>query len=109
MPPAQSVGAQLSFSANLISILAAINTLVAAGIAALKALGLPEKKALERHKLRKIIDKIQYTTRRMQAGLDVDAEKEVESVRQMDEECEDQAELFQTVGEASSLVPEKAK
>lgn len=99
----------MDFSKNLISVLAAINTLVAAGIAALKGLGLPEKRAMERHQLCKIIDRIEYTTRRLQAGLDVDAEKEAEAARTLDEETEDQAELFQNVGDASTLVPEKAK
>lgn len=62
---------------------------------------------MERHKLRKVIDRIEYTTRRLQAGLEVDAEKEVEDVRRLDEETEDQAELFQNVGDAALLVPER--
>lgn len=62
---------------------------------------------MERHKLRKVLDRIEYTTRRLQAGLESDAEKEVEDVRRLDEETEDQAELFQNVGDAALLVPER--
>jgi len=104
-----SVGVQVGFSNNLISVLAAVNTLVAAAIAALKGLGLPEKKAIERHQLRKVVDQVEYTTRRLQAGLSVDAEKEAEAARRMDDEGEDHAELFRNVGDAAELVPEQRR
>lgn len=104
-----SIGAQMGFSMNAISIAAGINTLVAAGVAALKGLGLPEKKAIERYQLRKIMEQVEFTTRRLQAGLIVDAEKAAEEARNLQRDVEDQAQVFQKVGDSALLVPEKTK
>ena len=92
---------------NTITILAGVNTGVAASIAVLKGLGLPEKKIVERHKLNKILEKIRYTTRRIQAGLEVDAAQEADDVFKAHDEVEDEAMVLPNVGDASAPVPKK--
>ena len=101
-----AAGAQFGLSMNAITIMASVNTGVAASIAAMKALGVPEKQAVERHRLEKIADRIRFTTRKLRAGLVIDAAKEAEDVRKLHEEAEDDAEL--NLGAASGMVPAAA-
>lgn len=100
-----AIGAQTGLTTMTISILAGVNTGVAAGIAVLKGLGLPEKKIVERHKLSKLAEKIRFTTRRLQAGLNIDAAKEAEDVIKAHDEVEDEALVVPNVGDASAPVP----
>ena len=83
----------MDLSKDQISILAGVNTGVAATIGVLKGLGLPDKKNAERNALQKIIDKIRTTTRKLKAGLEVDAEKEAEAVRNLYDQSEEAAAL----------------
>ncbi|KAK3070899.1 hypothetical protein LTR53_009644 [Teratosphaeriaceae sp. CCFEE 6253] len=103
-----AIGAQLTLTMNEITILAGVNTGVAAGIAVLKGLGLPEKKIVERHKLRKLAEKIRFTTRRIQAGLDVDAAKEAEEAFRAHDEVEDEAMVLPNVGDPAAPLPSKS-
>ncbi|KAK3678921.1 hypothetical protein LTR78_001374 [Recurvomyces mirabilis] len=103
-----AIGAQTGLTLMTISILAGVNTGVAAGIAVLKGLGLPEKKIVERHKLQKLAEKIRFTTRRLQAGLNVDAAKEAEDAIRAHDEVEDEAIVLPNVGDASAPVPKDA-
>jgi hypothetical protein len=64
-----------------ISQLASVNTGIAVGIAVLKGFGLPEKKGMERMTLGKLTARVRQTTRKLKAGMDVDASKEAEDVR----------------------------
>lgn len=100
-----AIGAQIGLDNDQISILAAVNTGVAATIAVLKGLGLPDKLAVERRKLQKIAERIRFTTRMLKAGLTVDAEKEAKDLEKMQEECEDEAHVSQVIGSASAAVP----
>ncbi|KAK5120672.1 hypothetical protein LTR85_006030 [Meristemomyces frigidus] len=100
-----AVGAQLSLTMNQITILATVNTGVAAAIAVLKGLGLPEKMAIERRKLEKIAERIRFTTRRLKAGLTIDAAQEADEVKKMQDEAEDEAQILQHAGDASAAVP----
>jgi hypothetical protein len=100
-----AIGAQTGLGKDTISILAGVNTGVAAGIAVLKGLGLPEKKIVEKHKLEKLAEKIRFTTRRIKAGLDVDAAKEADDALKAHEEVEDEALVLPNVGDASAPVP----
>jgi len=102
-----AIGAQVGLSKNAISILAGVNTGVAAGIAVMKGLGLPEKMAIERRKLQKVAEKIRFTTRRLKAGLAVDAAQEADAVMKMEEEAEDEAQVLQQVGDAAAAMPAK--
>ena len=86
-----AVGAQLNLTRDTISILAAVNTGVAAVIGVLKGLGLPEKKGLERYQLQKIAQKIRLTTKKLKAGFEVDVTTEIEDVRNTYEKAEDEA------------------
>lgn len=101
-----SVGAQLYLSKNEITGLAAINTGVAATIGILKALGLPDKKGVERRKLQSLAARIRLTTRKLRAGLTVDvvgeAEKDQESYDQTEEEAHFKAADFQAAGTAAT-------
>ena len=87
------IGSQIGIGKDRISILAAVNTGVAATIGVLKALGLPDKKAVERNQLQKEAQRIRTTTRKLRAGLEVDVEAEAEEVRKMYEQTEDEARL----------------
>lgn len=100
-----AIGAQLSLSANQITVLATVNTGVAAAIAVLKSLGLPEKMAVERRKLEKVAERIRYTTRRLKAGLTIDAAQEADEIKKMQDEAEDEAQILQKAGDASAAVP----
>ncbi|TKA72378.1 hypothetical protein B0A55_06547 [Friedmanniomyces simplex] len=102
-----TIGAQVGLTKLQISILAGVNTGVAASIAVLKGLGLPEKKIVERHKLQKLAEKIRYTTRRIQAGLDVDAAKEAEDAFRAHDEVEDEAMVLPNVADVGVLLPAK--
>nr|OQO25939.1 hypothetical protein B0A51_06077 [Rachicladosporium sp. CCFEE 5018] len=105
-----AIGAQLNLPRNAISITAGINTLVAAGIATLKGLGLPEKKAVERYKLKRILDEVEFTTRRLQAGLNVDVEAKVAEMRTMQEKTEDEGRvIFQGADVAAALKAAQTK
>ena len=97
-----AVGAQLGLNNMQISVLAAVNTGVAATIAVLKGLGLPEKKAVERHRLLKVMERIRFTTRKLRAGLVVDAEKEAAEVVKMHEDAEDQAQVLLNSGDLAT-------
>lgn len=91
---------------NMISILAGVNTLVAAGIAALKALSLPDRKAAERLRLRQILERVEYTTRRLRAGLKVDVEKEAEDIRtEFETAGDEEAGLFAHLASSVSMGP----
>lgn len=90
-----AAGAQLGLTMDQITILASVNTGVATVIAGLKGLGLPEKKAVERRRLQKLAEKIRFTTRKLKAGLKVDAVAEAEDVRKTIDEAEDDAEIVQ--------------
>ena len=96
-----AIGAR-HFRKETISILAAINTGVAASIGVLKALGLPDKKAVERRKLQQLADRIRTTTRKLRAGFDVDALAEADVARQTYEQTEEEAHL------ATAGIPVKA-
>jgi hypothetical protein len=72
--------------------LAAVNTGVAATIGVLKALGLPDKKAVERRKLQQLADRIRTTTRKLRAGLGVDVVSKADEVRKTYEQTEDEAQ-----------------
>ena len=85
-----------------ISVLAAVNTGVAATIAVLKGLGLPEKKAVERHRLLKVMERIRFTTRKLRAGLAVDVEKEAAEVVKMHEDAEDEAQVLLNSGDLAA-------
>ncbi|KAK6432779.1 hypothetical protein LTR95_011048 [Oleoguttula sp. CCFEE 5521] len=89
-----AIGAQLNLPRGAISITAGINTLVAAGIATLKGLGLPEKKAVERCKLKRILEEVEFTTRRLQAGLNVDVEAKVGEMRTIQGTTEDEGRVI---------------
>ncbi|KAK5710134.1 hypothetical protein LTR17_019137 [Elasticomyces elasticus] len=102
-----AIGAQLSLTMNEITILAGVNTGVAASIAVLKGLGMPEKKIVERHKLRKLAEKIRFTTRRLQAGLEVDVAKEAEEAFRAHDEVEDEAMVLPNVADAAAPLPSK--
>jgi hypothetical protein len=104
-----AIGAQTGFAMNTISILAGVNTAVAAGIAVLKGLGLPEKSIVERHKLRKLAERIRFTTRRLQAGLDVDAAQEAMDTLKAHDEVEDEAQVLPNVGDAAGPMPKKTE
>ena len=97
-----AVGAQFGLSRNQISELAAVNTAVAAVIAVLKGLSLPDKLGVERRKLQKIQDRIRRTTRKLRAGLNVDVDVEAEVVTRMYEEAEDESHIL--VGEVGNAV-----
>lgn len=97
-----AIGAQLGLTLNQISIMAGVNTAVAATIATLKGLGLPEKKAIERNKLHEIVERIKLTTKKLKAGLDVDVKAEIDEVRQLHDTAEDNAQItFTDVGVAA--------
>lgn len=87
------VGAQRNLTNNQISELAAVNTGVAATIGVLKALGLPDKKAVERRKLQQLANRIRTTTRKLRAGLGVDVVSEADEVRKTYEQTEDDAQF----------------
>ncbi|EMC92527.1 hypothetical protein BAUCODRAFT_294510 [Baudoinia panamericana UAMH 10762] len=100
-----AIGAQLGLTMNDITLLAGVNTGVAASIGIMKSLGLPEKPAIEKYKLKKVADRIRFTTRRIKAGLVVDAEKEAEAARHAEEDAEDEAQIIQHVGDAGAAIP----
>jgi hypothetical protein len=100
-----TVGSQLGLKMYQITILAAVNTGVAAAIAVLKGLGLPEKKGVEKHKLEKIAEKIRFTTRKLKAGLTIDAVKEAEDAVKQHEDVEDEAQVVMNAGDAASYLP----
>jgi hypothetical protein len=87
------VGAQRGLSANQISILAAVNTGVAATIGVLKALGLPDRQELERRRLQDLADRIRVTTRKLKAGIEVDVAYEADEARKAYRQTEDEARL----------------
>lgn len=87
------VGAQRNLGNDEISILAAVNTAVAATIGVLKALGLPDKKSIERRKLQHLAERIRLTTRKLKAGLIVDASEEADAVRKTYEQTEEEAQF----------------
>ncbi len=91
-----AVGAQLGVHRTTISILAAINTVVAAVIGVLKGLGLPEKKGIERTKLQRVIKKIKYTTNKLKLGIELDANKEADDVRNYFDDTEEAAQITMT-------------
>lgn len=97
-----AVGAQMGFSNDSISVLAAINTFIAATIAMLKGLGLPEKKGVERTKLQRLIARIRTTTKKYRIGIEVDANTEANDLRTIYEEAQDAAEV--TISNASAGV-----
>ena len=101
-----AVGAQLYLSKNEISGLAAINTGVAATIGVLKALGLPDKKGVERQKLQSLAARIRLTTRKLRAGITVDAVDEAEKVQETYDQTEEEAHFktadFQAAGTAAT-------
>ena len=88
-----SIGAQMHLTRDTISILAAVNTGVAAVIGVLKGLGLPEKKAVERNALRKAADKVRTTTRKLMSGVHLDAVKAADEVMRMEEEAVEKAHV----------------
>ncbi|KAK0247030.1 hypothetical protein LTR91_024610 [Friedmanniomyces endolithicus] len=96
-----AIGAQTGLKYETISILAGVSTGVAAGIAVLTGLGLPEKKIAEKHKPQNLAEKIRFTTRRYKAGLDVDAAKEADDVLKAYVEVEVEAMVLPNVGDAS--------
>ncbi|KAK5107711.1 hypothetical protein LTR62_000733 [Meristemomyces frigidus] len=100
-----AIGAQTGVKMLTISILAGVNTGVAASIAVLKGLGLPEKKIVEMHKLGKLAEKIRFTTRRLKAGLDVDAAAAADEAVKAVDEVEDEAIVLPNVGDAKAKVP----
>lgn len=101
-----AIGAQTGLTDRTISIMAGVNTGVAASIAVLKGLGLPEKKIVEKHKLQKLAERIRYTTRRIKAGLEVDAAKEADEVLKGHDEVEDEAMVLPNVPDAGGPVPQ---
>ena len=88
-----AVGVQRNLTNNQISLLAGVNTGVAATIGVLKALGLPDKKGVERRKLQQLAGRIRTTTRKLRAGLPVDAVSEAEEVNKTYEQTEDDAQF----------------
>lgn len=98
-----AAGAQLGFSMMAITVAASVNTAVAALIAVLKGLGLPEKRAIERHQLHKVAEKIRYTTRKLKAGIEIDAAKEADAVLKQHDDIEDAAEILRNAGDAASI------
>lgn len=88
-----TIGAQLHYTRDTISILAGINTGVAATIGVLKGLGLPEKKAVERNALRKTAERIRQTTRKLQSGFAVDVVMEADEVMKMEENAVESAHV----------------
>ncbi|KAH8892946.1 hypothetical protein GQ53DRAFT_822448 [Thozetella sp. PMI_491] len=88
-----AIGAQLGLNNNQVTILAGVNTGAAATIGILKGLGLPEKAALERQRLRKIAERIRLTTRKLKAGIDIDALKEADEVQRLEDEARDDAQI----------------
>lgn len=104
-----AIGAQFSLTKNQISVLAASNTGVAVGIGVLKAMGLPDKKAVERRALEAIVQKIRYTTRKLKAGLEVDAAAEAEELRKAYEAAEAAAVIdgLATADAMKGVVPSK--
>lgn len=88
-----TIGAQMQLSNDQISILAGVNTGVAATIGVLKGLGLPEKKAVERNALRKAAEKIRATTRKLMSGVPVDPVKAADEVMQMEAEAVENAHV----------------
>ncbi|KAK7230134.1 hypothetical protein V2G26_002304, partial [Clonostachys chloroleuca] len=88
-----AIGAQLGLTNKQISILAGVNTGVAAMIGILKGLGLPEKATLERQRLRKVAERIRLTTRKLKAGIDVDAVKEADEVQMLEDAARDDAQI----------------
>lgn len=94
------IGAQRGWKKDDISTLAAVNTGVAATIGVVKALSLPDKKGIECRKLRILVDRIRVTTRKLRAGIDVDAALEADEVRKEYQQTEEEAQF-----EASDLVP----
>lgn len=101
-----AVGAQLGLTMDEITIMAAVNTGVAASIGVLKGLGLPEKKAVERRKLTKLAEHIRYTTRKLRAGISLDAAQEADEVLKMQNETEDDGQVLQQAGDAAKAVPD---
>lgn len=99
----------MGFHKDLISVLAAINTSIAAAIAALKALGLPEKKAIEHHKLSKMAESIRYTTRKLKAGLSVDAVAEADAMQKGQDDVEDEAQIVIAAGTFANGLPPKGE
>ena len=70
-----------------------MNTSVAATIGVLKALGLPDKQALERRKLQYLADRIRLTIRKLKAGIEVDVVAEADDVRKVYRQTEGDALL----------------
>ena len=90
----------LQISRITISVLAGTNTGVATLIGILKALGLPDKKGLERRKWQKLAEQIRHTTRRLKIGLHVDVEKAAGDVmKAYDTDADEEA----TLGAAEKL------
>ena len=97
-----TIGAQMGLTMDQISIMAGVNTAVAATIATLKGLGLPEKKGIERNKLHGIVERIKLTTKKIKAGLEVDVKAEIDEVRVLHDTTEDNAQVtFADVGAAA--------
>lgn len=85
-----AIGCQLGLSMDTVSILAGVNTGVAATIGVLKGLGLPEKKHTEQVKLRKIAERIRNTTRKIMAGFDIDVSAEFKEITDLRDKFQDE-------------------
>lgn len=90
------VGTQRQWTLDTICYLAAINTAVAATIGVLKALGLPDKKAVEHKKLQRLAERIRLTTRKLRAGIIADANGDADAVRKDYELAQDEAVIEAT-------------
>jgi hypothetical protein len=82
-----AIGAQTGLTTDQISILAGVNTAVAATIGVLKGLGLPERAALKRRRLMKAAERIRITTRKLRAGLTIDVVEEADEIQRLEEEA----------------------
>ena len=87
------IGSQQNIGNTKISVLAAVNTAVAACIGVLKALGLPDKKAAQRRQLQKVAERIRDTTRKLRAGFEIDVTREADTARDVYEQIEDEAQM----------------
>uniref|UniRef100_A0A8H7N1X0 SMODS and SLOG-associating 2TM effector domain-containing protein n=1 Tax=Bionectria ochroleuca TaxID=29856 RepID=A0A8H7N1X0_BIOOC len=88
-----AIGAQLGLTNKQISILAGVNTGVAAIISILKGLGLLEKAILERQRLRKVAERIHLTIRKLKVGIDVNTVKEADEVQILEDTARDNTQI----------------
>lgn len=88
-----TIGAQVGLSRESISIFAGVNTGVAALTGVLKGLGLPDKKGVERNRLTRAAERIRATTRKLRAGIEVDAAAEAEEIIKLHDQAADEGHM----------------